>query len=278
VQRFISTADTHADQDIIQILQELNEDVYQMSMTTTDNITESFARQSATAHQTKEHPSIGEHVLAAIGPVMVDSLATVEGGEDIALFLQIAFQGFLSRLLYQIVSSWTLSMSDNELIEGTYQRLRRAETQAISGHWRSLTRTHILPTSVSDPKVVVKHAMTELFNIVVAAGLVPLQPDAVSKLSSEFSEKILSIISHAGKFRDMVSGMISGDFEVFMVQPGATFDGESMVDMNEDPGTRRGTGAAQIVLCGSRVGLRKRMGEKIITLTKAQVVLKSFLG
>jgi hypothetical protein len=120
--------------------------------------------------------------------------------------------------------------------------------------------------------------MTELFNIVMTAGLVPTHPDAVSKLSSKFDEKILSIVSHVGKFRDMVSGMISGDFEIFAVQPGATFDGESMVDMNEDQRTQRGTGAAQIVLCASRVGLRKRMGEKTITLTKGQVVLRSFLG
>jgi hypothetical protein len=120
--------------------------------------------------------------------------------------------------------------------------------------------------------------LTELFNVAMATSLVPPQPDAVSKLSSEFSEKILSIVSHTGRFRDMVSGMISGDFEIFPVQPGATFDGESMVDMNKDQWTQRGTGATQIVLCGSRVGLRKRMGEKIIMLTKAQGVLTSFLG
>ena len=119
--------------------------------------------------------------------------------------------------------------------------------------------------------------MTQLFDIVTAAGLVSPQPDVVSKLTSEFGEKVSSIVSHAGRFRDMVSGMISGDFEIFAVQPGTTFDRESMVDMNEDQGTQRETEAALIVLCVTRVGLRKRMGEKIITLTKAQVVLKSFL-
>ena len=75
----------------------------------------------------------------------------------------------------------------------------------------------------------------------------------------------------------MVSGMISGDFEVFAVQPGETFNRESMVDMNEDQVTPRGLGATQIVLCVSRMGLKKKMGEKIIMLSKAEVVLKSFL-
>jgi TRAP-type mannitol/chloroaromatic compound transport system substrate-binding protein len=120
--------------------------------------------------------------------------------------------------------------------------------------------------------------MTRLSNIVIAAGLVSPQPDAVSKLLSAFGEKILTIVSHAGRFRDMVSGMISGEFEVFAVQPGAAFDGESMVDMNEDKVTPRGTGAAQKVLCVYRVGLRKQMGKKIMTVIKAEVVLESFLG
>ena len=124
-QRFISTADTHADQDIIQMLQELNEEVYQMSMTMADYVAEGFARQSATAHQTKERPSVGEDTLVAIGQVMVNHLAAVQG-EDIALLLQIAFQGFLSHLLHFIVSSWTFDRSHNALIEGTYQRLRQA--------------------------------------------------------------------------------------------------------------------------------------------------------
>ena len=125
VQGFISTADTHADQDIIQMLQELNEEVYQISMTMADNVAEGFARQSATARQTKDHTSVGKNILVTIGQVMVNYLAAVQG-EDIALFLQIAFQGFLSHFLRQIVSSWTFDRSHNALIEETYQRLRKA--------------------------------------------------------------------------------------------------------------------------------------------------------
>lgn len=113
----------------------------------------------------------------------------------------------------------------------------------------------------------------------MTAGLVSPQHGTGSDLALKFGEKILSIISHAGRFGDLTSGMISGDFEVFVVQPGTTFDAESMVDMNNDKTASRRMGAAQTtsVLCASRVGLRKRMGEKTIMLTKAQVVLQSFL-
>ncbi|KAF8550553.1 hypothetical protein OG21DRAFT_1525063 [Imleria badia] len=279
VQRFISTADTHADQDIIQKVQELNEEVYQVSMMMADYAAEGFVRQNAMARQTKENISVGENVLATIGQVMVNHLAAVVEDEDVALFLQLAFQSYLSHLLCHILSSWTVDPKLNALITGTYQRLQRAEPQAIYGRWRSLTRTHILPTPVSDPKGLVEYSTTELSNIVMAAGLVPPLPGAVSKLSSKFREKMSSIISHAGRFSDMVSGMISADFEVFAIQPGTTFDAESMTDMNDDKMAQRAAGVAQTasVLCVARVGLRKRTGEKIIVLTKAQVVLQSFL-
>jgi len=114
----------------------------------------------------------------------------------------------------------------------------------------------------------------------MAAGLVPLQPDTVSKFSLKYGEKILSIVSHAEAFGTMVSGMISGDFEVFTVPSGATFDRETMMDMdkNKDQVAPRGMGVAQTVLCVSRVGLRKQMGGKVIMLTRARVVLTSFLG
>ncbi|KAF8431022.1 hypothetical protein L210DRAFT_3633839 [Boletus edulis BED1] len=285
VQRFISTADAHSDQDVTQQLQKLNEEVYQTSMAMADYLTESFVRQSATTRRTaKARTSVGESVRGAIGRVMLNHLAVVEGIEDAALFLQIAFQGYLSHVLHHIVSSWTVDQRLNALIEETYQRLRKAESgterQAISGHWRALTRTHILPTHVSDPKVLVEYTMTRLSDIIVATGLVLPRSDAVSKLWSEFSRKISSIVLHAGTFGNMVSEMISGDFEVFTIQPGATFDQESMVDMDQEQGALRGTelGLAQTVLCMTRVGLKKQVGAKTIVLTKAQVVLESLLG
>jgi hypothetical protein len=276
VQRFISTADRHADQDIIQMLQGLNEEVYKMSMTMADYVTEGFTRQSATARQTREQVHAGESVLGMIGQALMNHLAAVEN-QDVALFLQIAFQGYLSHLMCHIVSSWTIDQRLNTFIEETYQRLRKAETQTISGRWRSLTRTHILPTLVSDPKVSVEYAMTGLTDIVMATGLVSTRRDASSKLLSRFGEKILSLVSHAGRLGNMVSEMISGEFQVFVVQAGDAFDGKRMMDMNGDKTAPRGTGAVQTVLCVSRVGLKKQMGEKIIMLTKAQVVLRSFL-
>ena len=123
VQRFISTADTHADQDIIQKLRELNEEVYQISMEMADYVVERCVRQT---RRTKGDNSVGGTLVATIGSVLVNQLAAVEGNEDTALLLQIAFQGYLSHLFHHIASSWTSDQRLNALIEGAHQRLRKA--------------------------------------------------------------------------------------------------------------------------------------------------------
>lgn len=126
VQRFISTADAHADQDIIQKAQELNEEVYQISMMMADYVAEGFVRQSEMPRRMEEHISVGESVLATVGQVVVNHLAALVGDEDVALFLQIAFQCYLSHMLCHVLSSWTVDLRLSALIEETYQRLRRA--------------------------------------------------------------------------------------------------------------------------------------------------------
>lgn len=102
-----------------------------------------------------------------------------------------------------------------------------------------------------------------------------------------FGNKILSAVSLAGRLNEMIGGVISGDFEVFIVRPGETFHGgimEEDIDGSgeEVQGTPSGTGTAQTVLCTSELGLTKRIqlgtGKKETKMViKAKVILESFL-
>lgn len=97
-----------------------------------------------------------------------------------------------------------------------------------------------------------------------------------------FENKISSVVSLAGRLNQMISGVISGDFEVFVVQPGETFRSEIMDDMDDSEGTQGGTGTAQAILCTSEMGLAKRVqlgtGKKETkTVMKAKVLFESFL-
>lgn len=107
----------------------------------------------------------------------------------------------------------------------------------------------------------------------------------MSRLSSMFENKILSAVLLAGRLNQMISGVTSGDFEVFVVRPGETFHwGIMEEDMNGSGEMQDGTGTPQAVLCTSEIGLIKRVQPgtaeketKTKTMIKAKVILESFL-
>ena len=74
-----------------------------------------------------------------------------------------------------------------------------------------------------------------------------------------FEKKVLTAVSLAVRLSQMIGGVVSGDFEVFVVRPGETFHGgimEEDTDGSEDgvQGTPGGTETAQTVLCTSILG------------------------
>jgi hypothetical protein len=111
----------------------------------------------------------------------------------------------------------------------------------------------------------------------------------MSELSSMFQKKILAAVSLGVRLNQMIGGVVSGDFEVFVVRPGEMFHGGMMEEDTDGSGdgppvqgTAGGTETVQTVLCTSEFGLTKWVqlgtGEKETkTVIKAKVILESFL-
>ena len=112
----------------------------------------------------------------------------------------------------------------------------------------------------------------------MAAGCAASLSTAKSKVSSQFGDKVTSIISIAGQFSKMIGEVVSADFEVLVVRPVQMFEETTMED-TDDP---RGMATGQKVLCSTELGMTKRMqlesGDKdSLTVVKAKVILESFL-
>ena len=108
----------------------------------------------------------------------------------------------------------------------------------------------------------------------------------MSELSSMFEKKILTAVSLAVRLNQMIGGVVSGDFEVFVVRPGEMFQGGMMEEDTDGSGdgvqgTPGETETAQTVLCTSEFGLTKWVqlgaGKETKTVIKAKVILESFL-
>ncbi|KAF8552290.1 hypothetical protein OG21DRAFT_1511663 [Imleria badia] len=279
---FLNTADTFADSEVIQMLTKLNAELQHTSTLVADRVVSVFKLDAISSEP--EQQIVVNRTSGSIGSTLVQFLRSGERADfEVPMYLQIAFQAYLTHQLCWIVSSWTLDSGCNAFINEIYQRLRETEKQGISGRWRSLTRVYALPTCVNEPNSLVTPIITGLSDILLAAGCVAPKSDIMSELSSMFENKILTAVSLAGRLNQMIGGVVSGDFEVFVVRPGETFQGGYMEEDTDGSGNGlQGTPTAKTVLCTSELGLTKRVqlgtGEKETKMViKAKVILESFL-
>ena len=145
----------------------------------------------------------------------------------------------------------------------TNRNLLLTEWQAMLVCWRALTRIYALPTFVSEPNSFITPILADLFDILLVAGCTASQSYIISELSSILEIKILSTVSLARCLNQMINGVISGDFGVFVVRPGERFHEETMVNLDgsgdEVHGMRGEIGRAKVVLCTGELGLTSRV-------------------
>ncbi|KAG8215930.1 hypothetical protein J3R82DRAFT_7904 [Butyriboletus roseoflavus] len=130
---------------------------------------------------------------------------------------------------------------------------------------------------MSDPKTLISVVVEGFSDIVVAAGCAPSSSAAMSKVSSQFGDKVSSIISIAGQFSKMIGGMVSADFEVLAVGPMETFE-ERTMEKDGGDGKAGATASGHKVLCATNLGMTKRVQlasgkSDTLTVIKAKVVL-----
>ena len=123
VQRFVTTADKYADTMIIQMLQKLNAEVQQNTEFMAERMLKDF-RPRATK-LTKEQSSAVERVSESIGNTLLGCLGSEERN-DVALYLPIAFQAYLTYYLHSVISSWTIKKDRDQFINEIYERLQNS--------------------------------------------------------------------------------------------------------------------------------------------------------
>ena len=121
VQRFVATADVYSDTIIILMLQKLNAEVQQNAVFIAECILDSLQPLPKTV--TEEQTSATQRVSEYIGQTLADRLRGAES-DELALWLSIAFQAYLTCHLSSIISSWTIEKGHNDFINSVYERLR----------------------------------------------------------------------------------------------------------------------------------------------------------
>ena len=118
VQRAVATADTYADEALIQILKKLNAEIQQNSTLIADGMAKDYKSAKVTKAQITAASQF-------VGDNLANCLATMKSG-DVGLYLPIAFQAYFSHYLFHIMSSWTIEKGHNEFIERIYEQLQKS--------------------------------------------------------------------------------------------------------------------------------------------------------
>ncbi|RXW14378.1 hypothetical protein EST38_g11476 [Candolleomyces aberdarensis] len=181
------------------------------------------------------------------------------------LLVQIAMQIALTNWARTFARRWT-SLADvknyNAFLSELHNRIRDHEDQALSGLWRSLTRTYT-PFSIQNWQ---DSLTTSIFSVMNIAGWTTrpeIEMSQIEKRLEVIIQPLVELRKAAGE------DVVSADLEIAIVKPGITFDSSWMEDAytNEADGSSIKQESAKPVIGATGIGLgrhamkRNGMGE-----------------
>ncbi|KAH9839851.1 uncharacterized protein C8Q71DRAFT_465358 [Rhodofomes roseus] len=266
-QRFMGTVDTVAESEVVQEVDSLNAETF--------NLARSMADQaSPDPNQNAQHDAI-ERATTALGSPFVAVLKSTDTRGD-TILLEIAIRVAATHFLSQTICTWTTSPEDDGILASVYEKIRSSENQSVVGQWRALTRTFAqdkldMQQLEDDCN---RHLAILILDVLSVARMRP-SPGG----NPEYALQIL--VGKALKIRQLIGEALkSSEYEIFLPQPEAAFAAADMEDTYDPRG--KGGRTRSHVLCYVALGLRRV--EKVkrelqsVTLLKAGVCLQTLLA
>jgi len=145
------------------------------------------------------------------------------------------------------------------------------ESQAVASRWRTLTKRY---TPRQEPPQGEEIIGTLALILMITRTFSDLS-EAMESVGIGAGTEIKAIIEATLRFDDVIKTKIaSSDMSVYVVPPGATFTGETMVDEFGTDETREGGGERGIVAGTMEIGLVQRVGNVEKVLRKPKVILE----
>jgi len=261
MQSFFSTTDRLSEAEVLGIVRDLNENIFQVAAKLTEEWGE-YRRSPSSDRKRVPNDNI-EPFSQTYGPTLVHR---VRDREPAAVTFLI--QSFLCDVVVQLASSW---QHNKELsVLGTiYQRLYATEGQAISARWRSLTHAHLAePPSHADP--ISQH----ISGILWITGLFTTKEASLDFVKARVYSDIETIDRLAVRLESAFMGEITScDMCLVYEAPCATFDAARMTREFKSHGSSTPRGQDKVAGT-TEVGVEKRVGSRG-EAHRTQVLLKT---
>jgi len=212
-QTFLSTADRLSEMEVLSIVRDLNEKIYQVAVSLTEGW-EKLEPPQATG-QMEVDPAPQPHVLVLIQLARKRDLTG----------LTYLIQSFLCYQVMTMTSSWTYNR-DLGVLKHVYQKLSASEGQAISARWRSLTHSHLSPPAPQSASM-----MEQLAGILEETGSFPSPQQSLEFVQTVGVERIESMIQTAQRLETaFMIDVTSSDMSLLYENPETMFDDAKMIN------------------------------------------------
>ncbi|TRM63779.1 hypothetical protein BD626DRAFT_568406 [Schizophyllum amplum] len=266
VQVFIGPGDTLSERDVVKRLEELNEEIFQLSALMSDNV--EFTTADACVERARKSVS------KRLGQRVCDALA-VEG-ESVRLgMLQLALQAAAGRWSHRMALQWTsLDGQLDDQIQDLYKIICADEGLTVAKRWQAITQKGLFKDDQEDIASFNSSLHATLRDVLVVARCEPKTGDGDVALA--ISEGIQSIVSTTLQLRhDASLGVASTELVTILPRPGKPYDRSKMLaDVSGQQNN-----SDDIVGCGISMGLVRLVdaGLQEYTLVKPKVVLATAL-
>ncbi|TEB37170.1 hypothetical protein FA13DRAFT_1786352 [Coprinellus micaceus] len=263
---FITTADQSSIGDIIRLVEQLNEEIYQAAMNLSDIISSE-----------REGPDIGSGLAEAhgarkmavdcYGEEVISELVADLSARDpsLTLFEALVQNALVTSCIRLIQSIYPGNPGLNKVLQGIWENIS-ADDPAVGKNWLAMTSSHL--------EVGIESESTQeaIFCLMIIGGR-KLKPFAKDKLHQMALDKLSQVQQKALEVRKMaMEGILSADVEVFCAPSKSSYDSSQM----EDTAISQHRPQTDVVVCQTGLGLRY---SKTISRTSPQreqtVVLKA---
>ncbi|EPQ55258.1 hypothetical protein GLOTRDRAFT_42183 [Gloeophyllum trabeum ATCC 11539] len=232
---FLATPDCVPEKDVIQLVQDLNAEIHQVSQL----IADSYKYAEHTIDPSQHGAAAREWAEHALGRPMTQLLQDT----DDATIVQVAFQGTMSMYAHWTVRCWYFDLSKEaeiigDIYDDVYYHMRETEALAVARRWRSLTRKHIQSVVHGDGDIatsLVPRIAERLTDILLVAGCKAPLKQITETMKNKFMDKIKGVITLALKVNKTIGQeILSGDYEVTWVSPEEAYDPTWMDDIDTE--------------------------------------------
>ncbi|KAJ2917996.1 hypothetical protein MD484_g2418, partial [Candolleomyces efflorescens] len=280
-QTFPIKTDTISATDVVQKVNTLNDEIFQMAAYLGEVLVYEVLEPEADRleHRQAAIKSMHDRTLSYLGETLVDALAQHSlikpKEESNPLLVQIIMQIALTNWCGGFGNRWTSYEKVEETVEGQpkepsskpsiskqadhdrfvselYNSIRDHEDQAVAGRWRSLTKAHI-PFSTGGWD---HHLMVTICSIMGVAGWATRSNDEMGQIEKRLGsifKPLLELRKATGE------DVTSADLEISIIQSGQTFDPSYMEDAYADgrASSKSKKSAPEQVINTSGLGLQK---------------------